>query len=77
MAVHEPVMTREVLEYLAPGKSGVVVDCTVGLGGHAKAIMEAGASRLIGMDRDPAALVIAAVALQYAVVAFFVLPLGH
>jgi 16S rRNA (cytosine1402-N4)-methyltransferase len=34
----------------------VFVDCTVGLGGHAKALLDAGASRLIGFDRDPAAL---------------------
>jgi len=32
------------------------VDCTVGLGGHARALLEAGASRLIGFDRDPAAV---------------------
>ena len=63
MPVHEPVMTREVLAYLAPEKGGVFVDCTVGLGGHATAILEAGATRLIGMDRDPAALAIAAEAL--------------
>jgi 16S rRNA (cytosine1402-N4)-methyltransferase len=53
-------MTREVLAYLAPERGGVFVDCTVGLGGHAKTIMEAGATRLIGFDRDPAALAIAA-----------------
>jgi 16S rRNA (cytosine1402-N4)-methyltransferase len=34
----------------------VFVDCTVGLGGHARALIEAGASRVIGLDRDPAAL---------------------
>jgi 16S rRNA (cytosine1402-N4)-methyltransferase len=64
MPVHEPVMTREVLAYLAPERSGVFVDCTVGLGGHAKAILEAGATRLIGLDRDPAALAIAAQTLE-------------
>jgi 16S rRNA (cytosine1402-N4)-methyltransferase len=32
------------------------VDCTVGLGGHAKLMLDAGATRLIGFDRDPAAL---------------------
>src|SRR4051812_35442805 len=60
MPVHEPVMTREVLTYLMPERGGVFVDCTVGLGGHAKAILEAGAARVIGLDRDPEALVIAA-----------------
>ncbi len=53
---HEPVMVAEVLEHLAPSRGGVFVDCTVGLGGHARALLEAGASRLIGIDRDPAAL---------------------
>ncbi len=53
---HLPVMVAEVLEHLAPSRGGVFVDCTVGLGGHARALLEAGASRLIGLDRDPAAL---------------------
>jgi 16S rRNA (cytosine1402-N4)-methyltransferase len=60
MPLHEPVMTREVLTFLEPGKGGVFVDCTVGLGGHARAMLEAGASRVIGLDRDAAALEIAA-----------------
>ena len=54
--MHEPVMVAEVLEHLEPARGGVFVDCTVGLGGHARALLEAGASRLIGFDRDPAAL---------------------
>ena len=54
--LHEPVLVSEVLEHLAPQRGGVFVDCTVGLGGHARAILEAGATRLIGFDRDPAAL---------------------
>jgi 16S rRNA (cytosine1402-N4)-methyltransferase len=54
--MHEPVMVTEVLEHLAPERGGVFVDCTVGLGGHARALIEAGASRVIGLDRDPAAL---------------------
>ena len=53
---HQPVMVAEVLEHLAPSRGGVFVDCTVGLGGHARTLLEAGASRLIGFDRDPAAL---------------------
>jgi len=53
---HEPVMVAEVLEHLTPSRGGVFVDATVGLGGHARALLDAGASRLIGLDRDPAAL---------------------
>jgi len=49
-------MVAEVIEQLEPGRGGVFVDCTVGLGGHARALIEAGASRLIGLDRDPAAV---------------------
>ena len=54
--VHTPVMVAEVLEHLAPERGGVFIDCTVGLGGHARALLEAGASRVIGLDRDPSAL---------------------
>src|SRR5258706_6733380 len=49
-------MVAEVLEHLEPSRGGVFVDCTVGLGGHARALLEGGASRLIGLDRDPAAV---------------------
>ena len=49
-------MVAEVLEHLAPERGGVFIDCTVGLGGHARALLEAGASRIIGLDRDPSAL---------------------
>ena len=61
--MHEPVMVAEVIEQLAPGRGGVFVDCTVGYGGHARALLDAGASTVIGLDRDPAALAEAAVAL--------------
>jgi 16S rRNA (cytosine1402-N4)-methyltransferase len=61
---HEPVMVAEVVEQLEPSRGGVFVDCTVGLGGHARALLEAGASSLIGLDRDPAAVVAARDALS-------------
>ncbi|MEE8360364.1 MAG: 16S rRNA (cytosine(1402)-N(4))-methyltransferase RsmH [Candidatus Omnitrophota bacterium] len=52
--MHQPVLLREVLGYLdlAPGKT--IVDCTVGLGGHAKAILEriVPGGTLVGIDRD-------------------------
>ena len=57
-------MVAEVIEHLAPARGGVFVDCTVGYGGHARAMLDAGASRLIGLDRDPAALAEAAAALE-------------
>ena len=57
-------MVAEVLEHLAPSRGGVFVDGTVGLGGHASALLEAGASRLIGIDRDPTAVAIARRALE-------------
>ena len=56
MMTHIPVMTSEVLQHLRPEGGGVFVDCTVGLGGHARALLEAGASRVLGLDRDPEAL---------------------
>ena len=56
MTTHMPVMTAEVLQFLRPERGGLYVDCTVGLGGHARAILEAGADRLIGLDRDLDAL---------------------
>ena len=59
MSAHVPVLTAEVLQYLQPQRGGLFVDCTVGLGGHARALLEAGASRVIGFDRDADALAIA------------------
>jgi len=59
---HIPVMTAEVVELLRPGTGGsradggLFVDCTVGLGGHSRALLEAGAARIIGLDRDLDAL---------------------
>ena len=49
-------MVAEVLEHLEPSRGGLFIDWTVGLGGHARALLERGASRLIGLDRDPAAV---------------------
>ena len=52
-------MVAEVLAHLAPERTGVFVDCTVGLGGHAVHLLEGGATRLIGLDRDAVALEVA------------------
>jgi 16S rRNA (cytosine1402-N4)-methyltransferase len=53
-------MTAEVLQHLLPGRGGLFVDCTVGLGGHSRALLDAGATRLVGLDRDRQALAVAA-----------------
>ncbi len=58
-AEHRAVLVDEVDEHLEPARGGLFVDCTVGLAGHARMLLERGASRLIGIDRDPAALAIA------------------
>ena len=61
---HEPVMTIEAMALLAPSRGGLYVDCTVGLGGHTRALLEAGASRVLGLDRDPEALRVARTRLE-------------
>jgi 16S rRNA (cytosine1402-N4)-methyltransferase len=60
---HVPVLTAEVMSHLRPERGGLFVDCTVGLGGHARALLESGATRLIGLDRDQDALSAARIAL--------------
>jgi len=60
---HEPVLVREALDLLAPAleRGGWLVDATLGLGGHAAAVLERFPDvRLFGLDRDPRALVLAA-----------------
>jgi 16S rRNA (cytosine1402-N4)-methyltransferase len=58
-AFHEPVLLAEVVAALEPARGGVFVDCTLGLGGHTRALLERGADRVIGFDRDAEALAIA------------------
>jgi 16S rRNA (cytosine1402-N4)-methyltransferase len=53
---HTPVLTAAVVEYLRPQRGGVFLDCTVGLGGHSSALLAAGATKVIGLDRDADAL---------------------
>lgn len=54
---HQPVLLEAVLEHLLAGSPAVVLDATLGGGGHSEAILEARPSaRLIGMDADEAAL---------------------
>ena len=57
---HEPVMVREIVSLLASVPPGPVLDATVGGGGHARALLDARSDvTLIGLDRDPSALVAA------------------
>ena len=54
---HIPVLRDEVVSLFASVPPGVVVDATVGGGGHAAALLEAyPALRVVGLDRDPEAL---------------------
>lgn len=60
---HVPVMADRIVELLAAplGSGGTFVDCTLGLAGHAAAILAACPdARLVGIDRDPDALALAA-----------------
>lgn len=58
---HVPVLLEEVLQFLEVRPGALYVDCTLGGGGHARAIMERsdGRARLIGIDRDPQAILAA------------------
>jgi 16S rRNA (cytosine1402-N4)-methyltransferase len=57
---HRPVLLDEVLHYLASCGSGILLDATVGLGGHASAFLEANVEgRVVGIDRDAEVLEVA------------------
>jgi 16S rRNA (cytosine1402-N4)-methyltransferase len=58
---HIPVLIDPILDVVAPKPGQVIVDCTVGLGGHSAALLERVQpdGRLIGIDFDPANLAIA------------------
>ncbi len=58
---HIPVLYETVLEYLAPRDGGKYIDATLGAGGHALGILEKSSptGRLLGIDSDPTAIVIA------------------
>ncbi|MEM7582132.1 MAG: 16S rRNA (cytosine(1402)-N(4))-methyltransferase RsmH [Acidobacteriota bacterium] len=59
--MHLPVLRAEAVRFLDPPRGGCFVDCTVGLGGHAAAILESSASAtVLGIDRDQQALELAA-----------------
>ena len=58
LPVHVPVLLDEVIAGLQAQRGGYFVDCTVGLGGHAAAILEkiSPSGRLLGIDADPEAI---------------------
>lgn len=53
--MHRPIMVQEILEVLAPHPGQTVLDCTLGYGGHASALLKAvqPGGRLFGLDVDP------------------------
>lgn len=62
---HVPVLAEEVLHWLRVREDGVYVDCTVGAGGHAALIAQrARRGKLVGLDRDPGAVLLARSRLQ-------------
>ncbi|MFQ5473218.1 MAG: 16S rRNA (cytosine(1402)-N(4))-methyltransferase RsmH, partial [Dehalococcoidia bacterium] len=63
---HAPVLTEEVISFLAVRPGGRYIDCTLGPGGHSRAILEASAPGgvLLGLDADPSAVHLASEALS-------------
>jgi len=66
LPTHVPVLVKEVLEALQAELGGRFIDCTIGLGGHAAAILEKISlqGKLLGIDADPEAIRIAQVRLS-------------
>src|SRR5690606_41714176 len=66
---HAPVLLRRCVELLAPALSApgaVLVDCTLGMGGHTEAILEeVPGVRVIGLDRDAEAIALASARLAH------------
>src|SRR6266699_2975654 len=57
---HAPVLLRETIELFALERGGLYVDCTLGLGGHSEAILQAADNaQVLGIDRDDEALELA------------------
>jgi 16S rRNA (cytosine1402-N4)-methyltransferase len=63
---HVPVLLKEAIDFLAVKRGGTYLDATVGLGGHSFEIAKrlGAPGRLIGFDKDPAALEKAAISLE-------------
>ncbi len=60
-SIHEPVLLNEVVDLLKPGPDDRILDGTIGAAGHATALLERAGPlcRLLGLDRDPLAIVAA------------------
>lgn len=57
---HTPVLTGEVLTALAPERGGLFIDCTLGMGGHSEALLQANEGvRVLGIDRDAESIALA------------------
>ena len=67
---HLPVLSKESIELLQPRPGAVVIDCTLGGGGHSRALLQAiqPGGRLLAVDRDQAAVTAGRQALPEAVV---------
>ena len=63
---HVPVLLKDVLEVLSPRPGQVIVDCTLGLGGHSAALLErvGETGRIVGIDFDPGNITLARVTLE-------------
>lgn len=55
-AAHIPVLLAEIVTALAPADGTILVDGTFGAGGYSKALLDAANCRVVGIDRDPAAI---------------------
>ena len=66
MSIHIPVLVKETIEALAIQPGGRYIDCTLGGGGHAAAILgqSSPGGQLLGIDADPEAIKIAKAKLQ-------------
>ena len=64
--MHQSVLLSEIVEFLRPARDdGTLVDATIGLGGHAEALLERyPRTNLLGIDRDPQALAASAARLE-------------
>ena len=58
---HQPVLLKEVLEYLQPAPGKNFIDGTLGGGGHALSLLEMSSpnGQLLGLDKDPLAIQVA------------------